>query len=395
MRILAIHNFYQQAGGEDESVKQQIRVLESRGHDVYWFSRHNNEIPNFSLPRKFSLLLVPTWSIRSYRDISEALTRISPDVAHFHNFFPLISPSAHHACARKGIAVVQTLHNYRLLCSNGLLYRQHEICEECISNDLWRGIYHGCYRRSRLQTAPVALMLALHRLLRTWNRAVDVFIAPSEFSRHKLCVGGISESKIQVSPDFLLEDPGPSNDRREYAVFVGRLGQEKGLCTLLQSWEGLPRVPLKIIGDGPLRSWIEEYITRKRMSQIEVLGNVAHSIVIEHLKKAFFLIMPSSIYETFGRVIIEAYAAGTPVIASRIGAIRELVREERTGLLFEPGSITDLSAKVRNALENPAKLRIWGLEARLEYEEKYNAEKYYQRLMEIYHLAMVAAQRHK
>ena len=384
MRILMIHNYTQQLGGADVATSQEIELLQKYGHEVRLYFRHNDEIKNFSPFRKTLLFFEPTWSFKSYREIKQIIAEFKPDIAHCQSFSPLISPAVYYALAQKKIPIVQTLHEYRLICPIGWLFRNNSICEECVQHSLWRGIFYGCYRNSRIQTASVALMLSSHRLLKTWEKKINVFVTPTEFARSKLIEGGLPSSKIWVNPCFLAEDPGVSRSSREYVLYVGRLSPEKGLVTLLQAWQSLPDVPLKIVGDGPLKSWIEGYIEQHGLQQIELVGLVPIEQVLEYQKKAYFLVIPSIWYETFGRIIMEAYATGTPAIASRLGAMAELVEEERTGLLFSPGNADQLATKVRYALAQEAKLAEWGQKARSCYEKRFSADVAYKSLMKIY-----------
>lgn len=380
-----VHNYYQQWGGEDEATEQELQLLKRHNHQVRLYCRHNDEIKAFSALRKGLLFFEPTWSLRSYREIKHVIREFKPEIAHFQNFFPLVSPSAYYACAESGVPVVQTLHDYRLLCPIGWFVRSGEVCEACLAYSLWRGVLYGCYHGSRIQTASIALMLTIHRLLKTWLRKVDVYIALTEFSRRKFIEGGLPESKIFVRPNFLDKDPGLGEPvREEYALFVGRLSPEKGLVTLLEAWRNQPDLPLRIVGDGPLRPWIEEYIGQNELGQIELVGFVPLQRVLQYLQKALFLVMPSVWYETFGRTIIEAYATGTPVIASRLGAMVDLVEEGETGLLFNPGEPGDLAARVQYALEHPEEMARWGREARYVFEQKYSSDSAYKTLMEIY-----------
>ena len=384
MRILVVHNFYQQGGGEDESTKCELHLLRKRGHDVRLYSRHNDEIKTYSLLRKGLLFFEPMWSWKSYREVKRVIQEFKPEVVHFQNFFPLVSPSAHYACAESDIPIIQTLHNYRLLCPVGSFFRNGGVCEECLVHSLWRGVRYGCYHDSRIQIASIVLMLKTHRLLNTWQERVDAFITLTDFSRRKFIEEGLPASKLFIRPNFLHKDPGIGRGLRHYALFVGRLSEEKGLTTLLEAWRGLPEVPLKIIGDGPLRPQLEEFVRQHALMQIELVGFVPADVVLEYLKRASFLVMPSVWYETFGRTIMEAYATGTPVIASRLGAMADLVEEGRTGLLFNPGDADDLIAKVQYALEYPAERLHWGREARRAFEQKYSADVAYEKLMEIY-----------
>ena len=391
MRILMVHNYYQRRGGEDESTKCELRLLRKRGHDVRLYSRHNDEIKTFSLLRKGLLFFEPTWSWKSHQEMKSVIREFKPEVVHFQNFFPLISPSAYYACAESDVPVIQTLRNYRLLCPIGSFSRNGRVCEECLMHSLWRGIRYGCYHDSRIQTASIALMLGVHRLLNTWQERVDAFIALTEFSSRKFIEGGLPASKLFIRPNFLDRDPGIGEELRDYALFVGRLSEEKGLTTLLEAWRGLPKVPLKIIGDGPLRPQLEGFVRQHALMQVELIGFVHQDVVLAYLKRASFLVMPSVWYETFGRTIIEAYATGTPVLASRLGAMAEIVETGWTGLHFTPGNSEDLAAKVNWAWRHPKEIAEMSREARREYEEKYTAERNYEMLMEIYQMAIEKA----
>jgi glycosyltransferase involved in cell wall biosynthesis len=380
-----VHNYYQQWGGEDASTEQELRLLRGEGHDVRFYKRHNDEIEGLSPLRKLLLFFEPTWSSKSYRELRNILQEFHPEIVHFHNFFPLISPGAYYACKQSGAAVIQTLRNYRLFCPVGTFFRSGRICEECIRHSLLRSVRYGCYHNSRLQTSSVALMLLVHRLLKTWSRKVDTYIALTEFSRGRFIDGGIPGSSIVVRPNFLEKDPGPGEHNREYAVFVGRLSSEKGLRILLEAWRSLSEeIPLKVIGDGPLRPWLEDYVDEYNLKEVDLLGFIPPQEVFKHLKKAQFLIMPSIWYETFGRTVIEAYATQTPVVVSNMGAMASLVKDGKTGLLFEAGDSSDLSEKVKWLWLHQAHRMKMAKVARAEFKEKYTADRNYSLLLEIY-----------
>ncbi len=393
MRILMIHNYYQQRGGEDESTELEVRLLQNHGHKVVLYSRHNREIDDFSPLKKSALFFVPSWSWRSYWDIQSLIGSFKPEIAHFQNIFPLISPSACYACSAAGVPIVQTLRNYRLYCPCGLFFRHETICEECLNHSPWHGIRYGCYRNSRIQTASVAFMLSAHRVLRTWSGKIDAYIALTEFSRHKFIAGGLPGSKIHVRPNFVEHDPGPGGESREFVLFVGRLSRGKGLDLLLEAWRSLPHVPLKIVGDGPLYAWARDSIREKGLKRVDLVGHIDPGSLMQFYRKALLLVMPSIWYETFGRTIIEAYAAGTPVVASRLGAMSELVEEGGTGLLFNPGDAEDLRSRIARALDHPAERGRWGSEARRAYEEQYSAERSYHLLTEIYRKTIADARK--
>lgn len=382
-RVLMIHNYYQQWGGEDASTEQEINLLRTYGHKVLLYSRHNDEIKSYSLWRKGLLFFETTWSWRSYREVKRIVQEYKPDIAHFQNFFPLVSPSAIYACQESGVPVVQSLRDYRLLCPTGWFFRNNGICEECRSS-LWRGVKFGCYHSSHLQTMCIALMLKVHRLLKTWSRMVDAYIALTEFSRNKFIEGGLPESKIFIRPNFLSNIPEVRKVTGRCALFVGRLSPEKGLDTLLEAWRKLPAVPLKIVGQGPLYKWIQEFTERFALNQIEISGFLSQEKVLNCLSEAFFLIVPSRWYEGFPRVILEAYALGVPVIASNLGSMAELVRDNETGLLFKAGDSEDLASKVKLAIESPTDLARWGRRAQEIFREQYTADAAYKRLIDIY-----------
>ncbi|MGH1571176.1 glycosyltransferase family 4 protein [Methylobacterium sp. P31] len=255
---------------------------------------------------------------------------------HFHNTFPLISPAAYYAASEAGTTVVQTLDNYRLVCVNALLFREGRVCEDCLGKTVaWSGIKHGCYRSSRAASAIVASMQVFHRAKGTWRDRVDAYIALNDASRRKFIVGGLPNERIAVKPNFLHIDPGQGAGSGDYALFVGRLSKEKGLPCLLDAWSRLEgRFPLKIVGDGPLRSLVESHARADQ--SIEYLGPMSQEAVLQIVGEARLLIQPSECYETWPRVIVEAFAKGTPVLASNLGAMAEMVDHGRTGWLFSP-----------------------------------------------------------
>jgi len=384
MRILMVHNYTQQRGGADEAAEQEATLLRNSGHEVLFYSRHNNEINHLSGIRRGLLFFEPTWSLKTYQDVSQAIQEFQPDVLHCHSFFPLVSPSVYDAARKYRIPVVQTLHEYRLLCPIGWLFRDNQICEECIDHSLWNGIVHGCYQQSRIKTAAIALMLQVHRLRNTWNQKVNLFVTPSEFARQKFTQNGFSPDRIWVNPNFLSTDPGIGESTRSYALYVGRISAEKGIVTLLQAWKQLPNVPLKIIGEGPLKDWLLQFIDQHQLRQVEVLGYRPLSTVLELMKQAWVVLVSSIWYETFGRIIMEAYATGTPVIASRLGAMAELVIEGETGFLCEPGNADALAKTVKSAIARPDHLQQLGIQARQVYEQRFTPAIAYTRLMQIY-----------
>jgi glycosyltransferase involved in cell wall biosynthesis len=385
MKIVLVHNTYQQPGGEDVVFEHEKALLERAGHYVTTYCRSNHEISELSAIERAMVVPRTIWSNDSHREFAKLLRRENPDVVHIHNTFMMISPSIYSACRDQGVPVVQTLHNFRLLCPAATFFRDGKVCEECVDDGLWKSVSHGCYRDSRSATAAVALMLAVHRKLDTWNELVDRFIALSNFSRDKFVASGFPAEKIVVKPNFVDPDPGEGTGEGEYALFVGRLSREKGLPTLVQAWTRLKtRMPLEIIGDGPEREMLEEQAKVGGNCRITFRGRCSHEATLAAVKRAKFLVQPSECYENFPMSIVEAFACGAPVVCSRLGGMAELVEDHRTGLLFTPGDADDLGEKVEWAVTHPAEIGELGREARREFEQKYTAERNYSHLMEIY-----------
>lgn len=386
MKIFCVHNFYQQSGGEDAVFAAELTLLRAHGHRVTTFSRSNDELKDQSIAgRLFVSGFQTIWSFNSYKKIKQLLADEKPDIAHFHNTFPLISPSAYYACADARVPVVKTLHNYRLLCPAATLLRDGRICESCVGRRVsWPGVVHACYRDSRAATAAVSGMLASHRALRTWNQRVDIYVALSEFARQKFIQGGLPPERMVVKPNF-VSDPGVATSVRDYGLYVGRLSEEKGISVLVSAWSKLTSsVPLQIAGVGPMQEKGVAEIERRGLRQVKLLGHLQPDQVLEVMRGARFLIFPSVWFEGFPMVIAEAFACGVPVIASRLGAMLEIVEDGRTGLHFSPGDAQDLATKIEWAWSHPDLMREMGNSARREYEAKYTPEHNYRALMDIY-----------
>jgi glycosyltransferase involved in cell wall biosynthesis len=385
MKVLLVHNSYQQPGGEDVVFEQERQMLERAGHRVVAYHRSNHEIAQRSLLGQIMMAPKVIWAADTRREFAQILAQEKPQVVHIHNTFFMISPSIYSACREARVPVVQTLHNYRLLCPAATFFRQGRVCEECLEHSLWRGVRHGCYRDSRAETAAVALMLAVHRWRRTWTQGVNYFIALSEFSRRKFIQGGIAADQIGVKPNFVHPDPGCRDQSGEYALFIGRLSPEKRVVTLLAAWERLRvPIPLLIIGSGPERVFLETHAKQEIRCAVRFLGQLPREEVMAALKRARCLVFTSEWYENFPVTIAEAFACGVPVMCSRLGAMPEIVADGRTGLHFTPGDADDLAAKVEWAWTHPEEMAAMGRAARAEYEAKYTAERNYGLLMQIY-----------
>lgn len=385
MRILTVHNKYKFRGGEDAAREDENRLLFAHGHEIENYTNDNNQVNASNL---ISTGLKTIWSNESYRKVRGMLRGGGFDVLNCHNTFPLISPSVYYAAKAEHVAVVQTLHNYRLLCPNAQLFRESAICENCIGKRFaYPGIINSCYRSSRSGSAAVAAMLLVHRVIKTYHEKIDVFIALTEFARDKYIEGGLPAEKIVVKPNFVYPDPLAGAGDGDYVVYVGRLSEEKGITTLLEAWKTLAsKMSLKIVGDGPLRETVER--AANTQPGIDYLGTQPMKEIYELIGRARAMIFPSEWYEGLPKVIIEAFAKGTPVIASNVGSMRFLIEHEKNGLHFAPKAVDDLREKVEWMLDNPLRWRQMRQAARAEYEAKYTAEKNYQALMEIYRRAI-------
>lgn len=399
MNVLAVHNRYREPGGEDAVFAAETALLRRHGHAVTELLFDNAAIPDTRSPlASAGLAAGAVWSPAAADRVRSALRESKAEIAHFHNTLPLVSPAAYAACHREGVAVVQTLHNYRLVCPNALFYRDGHPCEDCLGRTPpWPSVLHACYRGSRLQTASVALMLTVHRLRRTWHRDVDLFIAVSEFSRRKFVEGGLPPDRVVVKPNFLDPDPGPKIADGDGFLFVGRLVDYKGIGTLLRAWcdgaatGGLGELGdgLRIVGDGPLAD--EVATAAGTHPAVEYLGRRGRAEVLALMRSSLALVFPSELYEGFPVTLVEAFACGLPVVASRHGAMADLVEDGRTGLLFTPGDAADLAAKVAWARDHPSEMRGMGAAARAEYEAKYTAEHNYALLKAIYRRALAGS----
>jgi glycosyltransferase involved in cell wall biosynthesis len=390
MKVLILHSHYQWSGGEDAAVDSEEQLLTTAGHSVARYDRNNEDIQRFTIPQHALLPATTLWSRKSLTEVRQVLLQDRPNVAHFHNTFPLISPAAYSACRNAGIPVVQTLHNYRLLCPTATFFREGKPCELCLGRKVpWPGVLHACYRDSRAATGVVAAMLMVHRALGTWTEMVDVYIALSEFSRSKFIEGGLPAAKIVVKPNFVDPDPGTAREPTDYALFVGRLSREKGLGILLAAWKQIgDRIPLLVLGDGPLRGEFEAQVNSLGLSQVRFGGGVDRETVLAAMRRARFLVVPSECYENFPTIIVEAFACGIPIIAANLGATREMIVDQQTGLQFLPGSPEDLAAKVDWAWAHPSEMEALGQAGRAEYVAKYTGDRNLRMLTDIYARAM-------
>jgi glycosyltransferase involved in cell wall biosynthesis len=379
MRILMVHNAYQQRGGEDSVVDAEFELLRDQGHDVVLHLRHNDEVKQAS---RFGVAAQALWSTRTTSDIQGLVTTFRPDVMHVHNTLPLVSPSVYWAAHSAGVPVVQTLHNFRLLCPQATFLREGRVCEDCLGKVPWRAVQHRCYRESAVQSGVVAAMLVAHRGLGTFQHKVSRYIALNQFCKGKFVSGGLPADRISVKPNFVSWVPTPQWAQREGGLYVGRLSEEKGIQVMLDAIRMVPGHGVKVVGSGPFEA------ETRSVAGADYLGYLPLNDIMARMATAAFLVLPSVCYEGFPRTLVEAFASGMPVIASRLGSMAELVSDGVTGLLFEPGNAADLVAKIQWANAHPQDMLRMGQAARAEYEANYTPERNARQLVEIYNQAI-------
>lgn len=394
MKILLAHNFYGSSSPSGENVvfKAEEKLLKSYGHELVTVTRYSDKIRSKGIVGILTGALSTVWNPFAARFVSKQALSFQPDVFHAHNTFPLLSPAVFYA-ASKGAANVLTLHNYRLFCPAAIPMRNGQVCTQCIDRrTVWPAIRYGCYRASRLATLPLALSVALHRILRTWHRKIDAFIALSEFQRDLMAKAGLPKNKIFLKPNFYVGSPKvlPWETRGNYIVFVGRLSEEKGALTLLKAWRrwGTEAPELHIIGDGPLSDLLK---SEAQNLPVRFLGRLPHDEAQAQIASARLLVLPSECYEGMPLVVVEAYAFGTPVAVSNLGPLPSIVHEGEHGVVFKSSDSNDLFKVVRTAWSNQTQLEEMGCAVRQEFEKKYTEEANHQQLMVIYQKAIANA----
>ncbi|MBR0898195.1 glycosyltransferase [Bradyrhizobium tropiciagri] len=384
MRILVAHNRYQGRGGEDVVFEAEVDLLRGAGHSVETLTVSNAVID--SLAARIATTLSIADNAEGRRVMAYAIDRFRPDVVHVHNFFPLLSPAVFDLCRQKRVPAVVTLHNYRTICTGGMLLRDGRICHKCLDHGHLWGVAHRCYRGSLPGSLASAYMIAQHQRRGTWTRPGLRLIALTQFAKTLFAQAGFDADRIDVKPNFMA-DPGAPDPAAPRAglLYVGRLSREKGVGVLLQAVAGAG-VPLRIVGEGPERAALEA----RASGNVTFLGALPREDVLREMANAQALVVPSLWYEGFPMVVVEAFARGTPVIASAIGGLAEVVTAGKTGALVSPGDAAALRSGIADTLGAADRAAAWGQAARAAFLELYAPDENLRQLVAIYARASAA-----
>lgn len=391
MRVLIIHNHYVERGGEDEVVESEKKLLEDHGNEVILYERSNREIENFGFLKKIKFLIKDiAWSEETYKEIKKIIKNERPDIVHIHNVFLVVSPSVYYAVSEENIPVVQALHNFRLICPNGVLYRRNKVCEKCTFTNFIPALINRCWKNSFFLTYTLVRALTWHQKNNNIHVKINAYTVLSQFYKDKYEEKGLIGKNIFIKPNFVKIEKTGRDDFQNYILFVGRIANYKGIKTVANAFKKLPEYNLKVIGRGPLFEWLEK--EKEGMPNLEIIGVLPHSRTIEYIRKSSFVIFSSECYEGTPRVVIESFACGVPVLAGNIGFMGELIQEVDAGILYKSQDANDMADKIRFLMGNRDLLVRMGKNARKIYEEKYTPDKNYNTLMEIYKKTISYAQ---
>jgi glycosyltransferase involved in cell wall biosynthesis len=400
MRILSAHKYHYLKAGAARYMFNLTRLLESKGHATAVFAMHHprNRPAEFAdyfvpwvdyrstgLPGKVRAALRTVWYPAAARQMGQLIDVFRPDIVHLHNIYHQISPSILPVIKRHGIPVIHTLHDYKLICPNYLLFTQGQVCERCQDGKYYHAIRYRCLHGSLTWSAVAAAAMTLHKHWQTYERHVERFVAPSRFLLDRVVDFGVPEQKVVHIPYFLFvseRNPTPAADG-EYAIFLGRLSKEKGLLTLLPAVHKA-NIPLLIVGEGPLRPTVEAIISRDGMPEVELTGYLSGLDLAQAIAGARFAIVPSEWYENSPNTILETFAQGKPVVATSIGGIPELVNDGVDGLLVPPCDATALADTLRWLWDRPQIATEMGWAGRVKVEERYDAPLHYKRITALY-----------
>ncbi len=390
MKILAIHNFHRagSASGDDQVFKQETAMLEAHGHEVIRYSTINDTFDNAGALGKIKSAFGMLWSFKHYREVKNLIRQHQPDVVHIHTFFPLLSPSVLYAAKKHCGKVAATLHDTRFVCPCATSLRGTTLCNACGDGNYFRMVKHGCFKGSRLQSLMVACIFTFHRWCRSFYKQIDRYICLNDNQITLLKDINFDPQKIVKKYNFVPDaQPKASAELPDtlpprYAVFYGRIGEEKGIRILQKIWEQLPDIPLVVMGGGPLADDFAEWAQDK--PQVHNLGYTQHELCLSIVQGGEFVVFPSIWYEGCSMVEIEAQSLGKPLIATDLGFSVEAIEEGYNGCKVPLGDIDAFVAKIRQLWEQPALCRQMGENARQDYEKKYMPEDNYKQLINIY-----------
>ena len=392
LRILQVHNAYQIPGGEDVVVANEKKLLEMNGNEVLSYSRNNDELKTMNAFQKLLIPFTAVYSFKTYREVKKLIRENKIDIVHVHNTLMVVSPSVFYAAFHCHVPVVQTLHNFRMLCPAGSYFRGDRICEECSEKGLQCSLKYGCYRGSKAQTFVSAAILKIHRMLGTYRKVN--FICLTEFNREKLSrlnEGGkqiVDMKKVYIKPNFTFQEgiSGEVQKAGDYFLVVGRVEALKGIDVVVKAFEKIPDQKLIVAGDGPMMAEMKAYIKEHNMSNVKFAGYLDKAKVQEKYRGAKAVIMASQCYEAFAMTIAEAYSNAVPVIAGNVGNLANMVEEGVTGIKFVYDSPDDLAAKILKY--NTMDIAKMKQNAKTFYEKRLKPEDNYRILEEIYHKIM-------
>lgn len=380
--VLMAHNYYQVPGGEDTVFHNEVKMLEKNGHKVTKYTRHNDEI-KVGLINKLKLGMDTIFSFKTYKEVKKLIDENDIDVVHVHNTLPLISPSIYYAAMAKKVPVVQTIHNFRLLCPGATFTKNGKICEDCINKGLRQSLKNKCYRNSFFQTFIIYTMLSIHRFIGTYNKVN--YITLTKFNKNKMCNLVKNEKKIYIKPNFVQLREFSQRNLDNYFVYIGRLDEIKGINFLVESWKYIDKsCILYIIGGGPEEKRIKTYIRENKLDNIKMLGFMERESAFEIMAKSRAVIVPSKWYEGFPMTIAESFSLGIPVIGSKLGNIEAIIEDGYSGLLFESSNSNSLKGVVEKLFHNRKSNEELGNNAYKSFNQLYSDEENYNILIEIY-----------
>lgn len=383
-KVLLVHNFYQVPGGEDTVFFNEKKLLEDNGHEVITYTRSNEELNNFHFWGKLCYPINTIFSFKTYNEVKKIIVDYQIDIVHVHNTWPLISPSVYYAAFHSNVPVVQTIHNFRMICPSGNLYHNGKICEDSLYKGLSSALKLRIYKGSFIHTLISVTTLKIHRLIGTYKNINLIFL--TEFNKGKILELNnngrmiIDPSKTYIKPNFvdMHKKIIPPEQRKNQFVFAGRLDKQKGIDLLLETWKEIKDYDLVICGTGPEETWCKEFIEENGMSNVHMMGFIQNMSTRDIISESKALILPTRCYEGFPMTIVESFACGTPVIGSNIGNVGSLIEDEITGLKFQLDSVESLRQMISSyddsMISNCSNI----------FELKYTAAKNYEQLTEIY-----------